>query len=203
MYLLKAVGGSLIFQCNYTMRDLSITSIFYRELLQLWAEFRDLISIEKVWLSVIWNNKAIRIIGKSVFYKTYFDSGIYTVSDLSLHLNNIESFNAIRHKMNKGNFLCIDRPKTLNTPNLKTAQGKFTRGNPSLRCGDDIFDIPYSKSKDYYTFIANSKSQVPNNAQILKHDFNFTEEELKRAFILPHTVAYKPYVKAFQFNSKY
>ena len=71
MHLLRDVGGSLIFQCNYTMKDLSITSIFYhRELLQWWAEFRDLFSNKKDWVSVIWNNKDIRINGKSVFYKT-------------------------------------------------------------------------------------------------------------------------------------
>ena len=200
MHLLGDVGGSLIFQCNYTMKDLPITSIFYRELLQWWAEFRDLFSNEKDWVSVIWNNKDIRINGKSVFYKTYFDSGIHTVSDLSLHLNNIESFNAIRHKMNKGNFLTWTGLRHSIPPNLKISQGKFTRGNPSLRCGDDVFDITKRKSKYYYTFIVTSKAQLPNNAQKLKHDFNLTGEELKRAFILPHTVAYEPYVKAFQFK---
>ena len=32
LYLLKDVGGFLIFECNYVMKDLSITSIFYKEL---------------------------------------------------------------------------------------------------------------------------------------------------------------------------
>ena len=80
----------------------------------------------------IWNNKDIRINGKSVLYKTYFDSGIYTVSDLSLHLNNVESFNAIRHKMNKGNFVTWTGLRHSIPPNLKISQGKFTRGNSSL-----------------------------------------------------------------------
>ena len=191
------------FQCNYTMKDLSITSIFYRELLKWWAEFWDLFSNEKdCWVSVIWNNKDIRINGKSVFYKTYFYSGIYTVSNILLHLDNIESFKAIRHKMNKGNFLIWTGLRHSIPPNLKIAKGKFTRGNPSLRCGDDIFDITNRKSKDHYTmsFIVSSKVLLPNNSQKLKHDFNLSEEELKRVFILPHTVAYEPYVKAFQFK---
>ena len=45
LYLLKDFGGSLIFECNYTMKDLSIISIFYRELLQWWSEFREILVI--------------------------------------------------------------------------------------------------------------------------------------------------------------
>ena len=99
LYLLKDFWGSLIFECNYTMKDLSIISIFYRELLQWWSEFRDHFSDEKYWLSIIWNHKDIRINGKPVFYKTYYNSGIYTVSDLLLNLDNVESFEAIKNKI--------------------------------------------------------------------------------------------------------
>ena len=55
IHLLKDVGGSFIFECNYEIKDPSITSIFYRELLQWWSEFRDLFSDEKNWISVAWN----------------------------------------------------------------------------------------------------------------------------------------------------
>ena len=41
-YFLNDLGGPFIFECNYTIKDLSITSFFYRELLQWWSEFRDL-----------------------------------------------------------------------------------------------------------------------------------------------------------------
>ena len=34
LYLLKDVGGYLIFECNFTLIDLSIISVSYRELLQ-------------------------------------------------------------------------------------------------------------------------------------------------------------------------
>ena len=40
---------------------------------------------------MIWNNKDIKINGKPVFYKTFFDFGIYSVSDLLFNLSNIES----------------------------------------------------------------------------------------------------------------
>ena len=41
MFLLKMSGGPLIFSCNYNIEDLSITSLFYRELLQWWSQFRN------------------------------------------------------------------------------------------------------------------------------------------------------------------
>jgi len=59
LYLLKDIGGSLIFERNYAIKDLSIISIFCGELLDWWSEFRDLFSDEKYWLSIIWNHKDI------------------------------------------------------------------------------------------------------------------------------------------------
>jgi hypothetical protein len=48
--------------------------------------------------------------------------------------------------------------------------------------------------------IISKKAQLPNNAKKLKENFNLTEEELKLAFTLPHTIAYESYVKAFQYK---
>lgn len=39
-----------------------------------------------------------------MLYKTYFDSGICTVKDLLLNLNNTESFEVIRQQIQKANF---------------------------------------------------------------------------------------------------
>ena len=57
------------------------------------------------WCSVIWNNKDTKINGKPVFYKTYFDFGKYSVSDLLFNLSNIESYNVINNKLKNVNFL--------------------------------------------------------------------------------------------------
>ena len=70
---------SLIFECNYAIKDLPTISTFYRELLLWWSEFRDLFFEEKYWLSIIWNNKDLRP-------KSYYNSGICTVNDLMLNL---------------------------------------------------------------------------------------------------------------------
>jgi len=176
LYLLKDVGGSLIFECNYAIKDLSITSIFYGELLQWWSEFRDLFSDEKYRLSIIWNQKDIRINGKPVFYKTYEDSGICTISDLLLNLDNVESFGAIRNKAKKVNFLSWTGLRHSVPSNLKKMQYKFTIGNPTLQYKNVIFDITKKKSRDYSSLIISKKAQLLNNAKKLKENFNLTED---------------------------
>ena len=44
------------------------------------------------------------------------------------------------------------------------------------------------------------KARFPNHAQKLKCEFNLSDEALKKAFCLPHLVAFEPYVQAFQFK---
>ena len=105
MFLFKESGGPLIFSCNYNIEYLSITSLFYRELLQWWSQFRNDFADRKDWCSVTWKNKDTKINGKPVFYKTFFDIGIYSVSDLLFNLSNIESYNVINKKLKKLIFL--------------------------------------------------------------------------------------------------
>ena len=39
-YLLKETGGLVLFNCSYNVKDLTICSEFYMELLKWWSEFR-------------------------------------------------------------------------------------------------------------------------------------------------------------------
>ena len=63
-----------------------------------------------------------------------------------------------------------------------------------------IFDIKDKKSKDYYSLLVSKKAQLPNIIHKLKSDFNFTTQQLKEIFSLPHLVALESYVKAFQYK---
>ena len=100
-HALKGYGSSLLFHCNYNVKDLTIFSQFYTELLHWWAEFRAEVSAEKPWHNIIWNNKDIRIDNKPIFYKTFFESGITNVTDLRFDLNIRESYNIMTKKDKK------------------------------------------------------------------------------------------------------
>ena len=104
-HVLKCFGVSFVFHYNYNIKDLTISSQFYTELLQWWADFRDEFSADKPWQNIIWNNKDIRIDDKPIFYKTFLESGITHVSDLRFDLNITESYNIATKKMKKVNIL--------------------------------------------------------------------------------------------------
>ena len=47
-HLFQDSGELLIFSCNYDIKDLSITSLFYREVLQWWSDFRDILQSKEI-----------------------------------------------------------------------------------------------------------------------------------------------------------
>ena len=61
-------------------------------------------------------------------------------------------------------------------------------------------DIAKKKSKDYYPFLIKKKACLPSYVQKLKLDFNLSNDDLRKAFLLPHSIVFEPYVKAFQFK---
>ena len=95
-FLTKLFGGGFLFYCYYEPREYNITNKFYAELIQFWAEFRNAFSTEDDSTSIIWNNKNIRINGKPVFYRRYFDKNLISIRQLRLHLNSAESLDLIR-----------------------------------------------------------------------------------------------------------
>ena len=81
----------------------------------------------------------------------------------------------------------------------KTNNCTFLTLPPSLIIENNVFDIPMKKSKDYYyTMLISKKAQFSNSSLVLKRDFNFNEDQLRKVFLLPHIVCSEAYVKAFQ-----
>ena len=83
---------------------------------------------------------------------------------------------------------------------MKTTNRTFSTTPLSFRIDNKDFDALKKKSKDYYLLIKSRKAQFPNNSRFLKHDFNLTDDQLKKVFILPHNLAFEPYVRAFQYK---
>jgi len=85
-YLLKSVGGVFLLQCHFDPKDYEMDYRFYYELIQFWAEFRNSFSEQDGKTFIIWNNKNIRINGKPVFYKQFFEKKVISISQLKLHV---------------------------------------------------------------------------------------------------------------------
>ena len=199
-HLLNRFGGLFLFHCNYDVKDIPITSQFYSELLKWWSDFREEFDTERDRQNIVWNNKEIRINNKPVFYKNFFESGIIYVSNLLFHLNNTDSFNIISQKISRTNVLIWAGLRHSVPSYLKTTNCISSTTPLSFRIDNKGFDAMKKKSKDYYILIKSRKAQLPNNSRLLKHDFNLTDDQLKEVFILPHNLAFEPYVKAFQYE---
>ena len=130
----------------------------------------------KDWQNLIWNNKDIRINNKSVFYKNFFESDIIYVNDLLFELNNVDSYNVILNIINKTNFLVWAGLRHAIPCHLKTNTNPALEISHSLKINNMVFDVLEKTSKHYYTLLISAKATFPNNAQVLKRDFNLSEE---------------------------
>ena len=135
------------------MNDLSINSVFYRELLECWLEFRNLFLADKERLCIVCNNKDVRIDEKPVFYKSYYDSGKGIIEDLLFNLDNIESFTAINNVVEKANFLPWTGLRHAILSILKTTEYTTFTENTYFTKRNEIFEIAEKKTKDYYSLI--------------------------------------------------
>ena len=196
----ELIWRPFLFHCNYDVKDIPITSQFYSELLKWWSDFREEFDTERDQQNIVCNNKEIRINNKTVFYKNFFESGIIYVNDLLFHLNSTDSFNIISKKISRTNILIWAGLRHSVPSHLKTTNCTSSTTPLSFRIDNKDFDALKKKSKDYYLLIKSRKAQFPNNSLFLKHDFNLTDDQLKKVFLLPHNLAFEPYVKAFQYK---
>ena len=135
-----------------------------------------------------------------MYYKNYFKSGIIYIHDLLFNLHTIDSYHYFSNKIDKSNFLQWAGLRHSVPSHLKEISPDLLTISPSLLIGNKIFDIKDKKSKDYYSLLVSKKLNFPNIIHKLKSDFNFTTQQLKEIFSLPHLVALESYVKAFQYK---
>lgn len=101
--------------------------------------------------------------------------GINTVKDLFINLNNTESFEIRRQRIQKANFLTWTGLRHPIPSNLKTAQGRFNSDIPCFKYITMSFlRLPNKKSKDFYSIIISEKVQLATNAEKLRQIFNLS-----------------------------
>ena len=65
---------------------------------------------------------------------------------------------------------------------------------------NQVFDAIEKKSKQHYSLLIGKKAQLQSAAGKLQKDFNFSLDQLKQLFTLPHKVTLEPYARAFQYK---
>jgi len=68
-----------------------------------------------------------------------------------------------------------------------------------LKCGKD-FDPLSSKNRNFYAFLIQEKAKHSRGFYKLMSDFNLSEEETPKTFVLANSVALETLVQCFQFK---
>ena len=80
-YFFKRYGGlNFILRCNYDKKFLDQIGLpqFYKLILQYFLELKESFPNQSGQKQILFNNKDILIHGHSIFYRNWYDHGIYT-----------------------------------------------------------------------------------------------------------------------------
>jgi len=190
-YLLDNQGGLFLLQCNYDVNQINISPTFYQDLLVWWSNIREIADPNNVYKYITWNNKEIKIDGKSVFYKHYFNMNIKYTNDLLFDKSNIESFNVLRSEgLTRSNFLVCTGLRQSVPLKLRIDISNFKV----------ILDWESLKCHDYNCFLIKQKLEKPSKWVKLKKEFSLDDNQVSEAFLLPVRVANEPYLRSFQYK---
>ena len=177
-YLLDKYGGlNFLLRCNYDENFLARIKLpqFYKEILQHFLElktsYNDLLFSHQEF--VLFNNKDILSDGCSIFYKNWFEKGVYLIQDLLDANGNVMSYTKFTEKyLLSCNFLfyfqvisaiprnAIERAKV--TPIEKT---DFLSKNVFPLSSEICVNLFKMKNKDFYKLLIN-KDKIELKASI-------------------------------------
>ena len=217
LHYLNPVGGKFILCCDYNIKTLPIKlPVFYEECLKYFAECSaakqgslqnptnpDLSKI------ILWNNKAICVDGKSVYYNRLANIGILRIGDLiyednKLLTNHLRELNI--SPLDAFRIACvIDALPTewrafLKTCNHSVIESFNLQNQVQLHLNGQNVLLGKAESKLIYKEIRN-RSITPPTAQ-LKYNAQFASDELdwKKIYSLPHRVALDAKSREFQYK---
>ena len=197
-HLLKPFGGFFFFHCNYNINDYHINSM-----LQWWSEFCSRFATDsKAFDSIIWNNCNIKIDGKPICYHNYINTSVIFTSDVMFSRSNVESFSIAKDKGLIGsNYLTWSAVRCSVPKHLRNLiVDRNALNTLELKCGNKGFDPISSKSRNFYAFLIQEKAKHSRGFYKLMSNFNLSEEETRKAFVLLKSVALETFVQFFQFK---
>ena len=182
------------------IKEIHISSKFYSELLQWWSAFRSVFDSRREYQYILRNNKEIRVDNKPVFYKKLFEQDVIFVNDLLFELDTTNSFTIVSNEISKINDLSWAGLRHFVPKHLKNSNCLRSEISLLLTIDNKEFDLLEKRLKDYYMLIKRIIAQCPKNSKHLCQDFSLNQDQLKKVFLLPHEVAFEPYLKAFQYK---
>ena len=175
-YFNRYRGLPFLLKCNYNTKELDNTiSPFYSEPLDYFSELRDQYRDDcfKGDL-IIWNNKDITIEGKSLYWKTWSECGIYFVQDLLKNTGKYLSYEEFKTKYNiEVNFIYYCQIFSAIPQNLKFKAMTTKKPPGTIIQESDVYQLAEGKTillskmrcKDYYSLFQVKWETQPTSVQ--------------------------------------
>ena len=181
-YFFNKYGGlTFLLKCNYNVNLFEANfPLFYRELLGYFQELSNTYGGEQRGKFILWNNKDITIDQKTLFWKTWFERGIYFVQDLLSTEGKFLSLEEFHDKFGlKVNFLQYLQiiaaiPSSLKQTALQTSiSSEFLFSTPDLIYLFEDNTLPLSKMrcKHYYKLFNECSVSEPTGITKWKERF--------------------------------
>ena len=152
-------------------------------------ELRGLVDCDGVYKYIIWNNREIKIDGKSVFYKRYLSKGIKYTKDLLYFKTDIDSFKSLEFLIS--NFLTWTGLRR--AVSLKSTYTSAFFYNVTL-------DLENFKCRNYYSLLIKFKYEKPRKWAKIKEEYELEDNCISEAFLLPIRVCSEPYLRSFPYK---
>ena len=168
--------GSLLFllKCNYNVKLLKTgLPLFYRELLQYFQDLKKTTNILPNGELILWNNKSITIDNATLFWKSWFDSGVVSVKDVLNTNGKFLSYEEFSNKFNIAtNYLHYFQlisaiPSELKRRATQTfiPAADLSSTSASVPLNKTFFDLAEARCKNYYQLFNNHGSIVPSGVK--------------------------------------
>ena len=191
------------------LNELKEVPTFYINVLEAWGQ---IVSCKMPKQYHLWYNKDIKIQGKSVFYKDFYNLGINYVCDLIDERGNVVPFNKLVEKgLNVNSWLMwcgllsAIRRKNIDSTDYNVQRGHFWIGKES-KANTFMFtingkNIEHTTSKDIYCYLTTitygDDVSIPRAAKYLE---NTDQIDWEKVYIRPSKLILDVRTRDFQFR---
>ena len=210
-YFFERYGGlNFILRCNYDKKFLDQIELpqFYKLILPYFLELKEFFPNQSGQEQILFNNKDILIHGHSIFYRNWYDRGVYLVHDLLKTDGNFLSYSEFIQKYDlKCNFLIYFQVVSA----IPRHFVESARANPTDRSDmllNSMFqfspeislNLTKMKNRDYYWLLINKEPVELKALSKWERDLQIDQESLKTFFSRSKCVCKDNKLKEFYFK---
>ena len=210
-YFFERYGGlNFILRCKYDKKFLDQIELpqFYKLILLYFLELKEFFPNQSGQEQILFNNKDILIHGHSIFYRNWYDRGVYLVHDLLKTDGNFLSYSEFIQKYDlKCNFLIYFQVVSA----IPRHFVESARANPTDRSDmllNSMFqfspeislNLTKMKNRDYYWLLINKEPVELKALSKWERDLQIDQESLKTFFSRSKCVCKDNKLKEFYFK---